>query len=41
VRWFCSDRLTIEGSRVRIRGEITDPAVLQAPSDKTTNSPPS
>jgi len=41
VRWFCSDRLSIEGSRVRIRGEIADPAVLQAPSDKATNSPPS
>ena len=38
VRWFCSDRLSIEGSRVRIRGEIADPAVLQAPSDKATNS---
>jgi phosphoribosylglycinamide formyltransferase-1 len=41
VRWFCADRLSIEGSRVRIRGEIADPAVLQAPSDKATNSPPS
>jgi phosphoribosylglycinamide formyltransferase-1 len=40
VRWFCADRLTIEGSRVRIRGETADPTVFLAPSDVVTNSPP-
>jgi phosphoribosylglycinamide formyltransferase-1 len=38
VRWFCADRLTLDGARVRIRGETAGPAVLQAPSDEATNS---
>lgn len=40
VRWFCADRLTLDGARVRIRGETAGPAVLQAPSDEATNSSP-
>jgi phosphoribosylglycinamide formyltransferase 1 len=40
VRWFCADRLTLDGARVRIRGETAGPAVLQAPSDEATNSAP-
>jgi len=40
VRWFCADRLSIDGARVRIRGETAGPAVLQAPSDAATNSAP-
>jgi phosphoribosylglycinamide formyltransferase-1 len=41
VRWFCADRLSIAGSRVRIRGETADRTVFLAPSDEATNSPPS
>ena len=40
VRWFCADRLTLDGARVRIRGETGGPAVLQAPADEATNSSP-
>ena len=40
VRWFCADRLTLDGVRVRIRGETAGPAVLQAPADETNSSPP-
>ena len=40
VRLFCADRLTIAGARVRIRGETAEPGVLEAPSDKATNSAP-
>jgi phosphoribosylglycinamide formyltransferase-1 len=40
VRWFCADRLTLEGARVRIRGDTAGPAVLQAPADAATNSEP-
>jgi phosphoribosylglycinamide formyltransferase 1 len=41
VRWFCADRLSIAGSRVRIQGETADRTVFLAPSDEATNSPPS
>ena len=41
VRWFCADRLSIAGARVRIRGETADRTVFLAPSDEATNSPPS
>jgi phosphoribosylglycinamide formyltransferase, formyltetrahydrofolate-dependent len=40
VRWFCADRLTLDGARVRIRGETAGPAALQSPSDPATNSAP-
>jgi phosphoribosylglycinamide formyltransferase 1 len=40
VGWFCADRLTLDGARVRIRGETAGPAVLQAPSDAAANSAP-
>jgi phosphoribosylglycinamide formyltransferase 1 len=41
VRWFCADRLSIAGSRVRIQDETADRTVFLAPSDEATNSPPS
>jgi phosphoribosylglycinamide formyltransferase-1 len=40
VRLFCADRLSIAGARVRIRGDAAEPAVLEVPSDKATNSAP-
>jgi phosphoribosylglycinamide formyltransferase-1 len=40
VGLFCADRLSIAGARVRIRGETAEPAVLESPSDKATNSAP-
>ena len=33
VRWFCADRLSVAGSRVRLEGETANAAVLVAPSD--------
>ncbi len=39
VRWFCADRLSIAGDRVRVKGETADASVLLAPSEATTNSP--
>lgn len=40
VGWFCADQLSIKGDRVRVKGETADAAVLLAPSDAGTNSPP-
>lgn len=40
VRWFCANRLTIEDGRVRIQGAGSDAAVLLAPPEAPTNSPP-
>jgi len=40
VRWFCADRLTLAGARVRIRGETVGPAVLWSPPETATNSAP-
>ncbi|MFI4952672.1 MAG: phosphoribosylglycinamide formyltransferase [Burkholderiales bacterium] len=40
VRWFCEDRLVIEGARVRVKGEAADAAALLAPTvGQATNSP--
>lgn len=38
VRWFCADRLSIAGDRVRVEGAAADASVLLAPSE-ATNSP--
>jgi phosphoribosylglycinamide formyltransferase-1 len=38
VRWFCADRLSIAGDRVRVEGESADASVLLAPSDSLANS---
>ena len=40
VRWFCAERLTLDGARVHVRGETAGLAVLQAPADEATNSSP-
>jgi phosphoribosylglycinamide formyltransferase-1 len=40
VRWFCADRLSLAGPRVRIEGETVDRTVFIAPSDEATNSLP-
>ncbi|MEP6997647.1 MAG: phosphoribosylglycinamide formyltransferase [Betaproteobacteria bacterium] len=39
VRWFCADRVSVDGGHVRIQGERADTAALLAPSD-VANSPP-
>jgi phosphoribosylglycinamide formyltransferase-1 len=38
VGWFCADRLSIAGDRVRVEAESIDTSVLLAPSDSTANS---
>ena len=32
VRWFCDDRLVVDGRRVRVKDEVADPGVLIAPA---------
>ena len=41
VRWFCEDRLSSRALASALRAKLPTPAVLPAPSDKATNSPPS
>ena len=32
VRWFCDDRLIIDGARVRVRNEVAGAAALLLPA---------
>ena len=38
VRWFCANRLSIAGDRVRVEGESADASVLLAPCESAANS---
>ncbi|HTR58077.1 MAG TPA: phosphoribosylglycinamide formyltransferase [Casimicrobiaceae bacterium] len=38
VRWFCDDRLVVDGRRVGIKDEVVDPGVLIAPALHVENS---
>jgi hypothetical protein len=38
VRWFCDDRIVVDGRRIRVRDEVADPSVLIAPALHMENS---
>jgi len=38
VRWFCDDRIVVDGRRIRVKDEVADPSVLIAPALHMENS---